>query len=222
MKKLLITLIIWIYIFWSIYSSFWYYNPSHNIQINIQTKKTAILLEKHVLKLEKEILYYQNKLNLINDKKINNWIYDINKIKNWLDAIKYNKIDWLKANILIKAIINKLKSINVQLKPYLKKQLLENIKKVNNIKNKITKQIKIFNNKLKQAIIKVKKNINNKKNITAKNKAVLFHLNNLKKYSINLDLFKNKKFYNVKELKIFLITNIKWISNQIEEIKKLL
>jgi len=206
MKKLLITLIIWIYIFWSIYSSFWYYNPSHNIQINIQTKKTAILLEKHVLKLEKEILYYQNKL----------------KIKNWLDAIKYNKIDWLKANILIKAIINKLKSINVQLKPYLKKQLLENIKKVNNIKNKITKQIKIFNNKLKQAIIKVKKNINNKKNITAKNKAVLFHLNNLKKYSINLDLFKNKKFYNVKELKIFLITNIKWISNQIEEIKKLL
>ncbi len=222
MKKILITLIIWIYIFWNICSSFWYYYPSHNIQISIQTKKTAILLEKHVLKLEKEILYYQKKLNLINDDKINNWIYDIKKIKNWLDAIKYDKIDWLKANILIKAIINKLKSINIQLKPYFKKQLLKNIKKINIIKNKINKQIKNFNNKLQQAIIKVAKNIKSKKNITSKNKAVLFHLNNLKKYSINLDLFKDKKFYSIKELKNFLINNIKWISTQINQIKKLL
>jgi hypothetical protein len=222
MKKFFYIICLILVVFFPLEKSFSYYLPDDNKKISIQIKKTSILLKKHTDKLEKQLKFYQFKLDLKNDAKINSWLDDIKKIKRGLDAIKYDKIDNLKANILIKSIINRLKTINNELKPYLKKKIQENKIEVNKIKNKYKNVIKKFNERLIRAIIKIKGNLKKKKNLTSKDKAIIYHLEKIKVHIINLNKFYNIDFYTTKSIKQYLKNNIKSIYNEINEIKKII
>jgi len=222
MKKLISTFLIFFSLLFLIpknsFSS--YYKTDDGKEISIQTKKTGLLLKKHVDKLERQINFYKNKLDLNNDKKIIWWLEDIKVINKWLEAIKNDKVWALKANILIKSIINRLKTINRELKPYLKEKLIENQKKIKNIKYKYNPIIKKFNLKLQRWINKIEKKINNKNIPTAKKEIIKKHLDNIENYILRLNTFWRKEFYSIKELKEFLIINIKWIINEINWLKK--
>ncbi len=222
MKKLITTFLIFFSLLFFIpknsFSS--YYKIDNWKQISIQTKKTSLLLKKHVDKLEKQINFYKNKLNLNNDKKILGWLEDISVINKWLEAIKNDKVWALKANILIKSIINRLKTINRELKPYLKEKLFNNQKKIKSVKNKYNPIIKKFNIKLQKWINKIKKKLSNKNFSIKKEILIKKHLENIENYILRLNTFGRKDFYSVKELKDFLIINIKWIINEINWLKK--
>ena len=92
MKKIILTFFIILSVFFLNKNAFSYYLPDQGKQISIQTKKTSILLKKHTDTLEKQIKYFQIKLKLENDKKINSWLEDLWKINKWLDAIKNDKL----------------------------------------------------------------------------------------------------------------------------------
>jgi len=220
MKKIILTFFIIFSVFLINKNTFSYYYPSDNKQIDIQTKKTSILLKKHTDTLEKQIKYFQNKLNLENDEKINSWLNDLKKINKWLDAIKNDKIDNLKANILIKSIINRLKTINNELKPYLKEKVAINKEEINKIKEKYNPILKKYAKKLQNWLSKIRKKLNKKENLTIKDKNIIKHLDKIENYILRLNTFNRKKFYNKKELKDFLITNLGWIINEINWIRK--
>jgi len=220
MKKIILTFFIILSVFLLNKNTFSYYLPDGGKQISIQTKKTSILLKKHTDTLEKQLIYFQKKLDLENDEKINSWLEDLWKINKWLDAIKNDKVDSLKANILIKSIINRLKTINNDLKPYLKEKLKINQKEINRIKEKYNPILKIYLKKLQNWLTKIRKKLNKKNNLTIKDKNIIKHLNNIENYIVRLNWFKTKKFYNKEELKNFLIINLKWIINEINWIKK--
>ncbi len=220
MKKISYIIIL-IIIISNTYITFWNYQTINN-NISIETQRTSILLKKYIINLNKKIIFFKNKLDLNNDSKINWWINDLKKISNAINIIQNNKISKLKANILLKAIINKLKSINNEVKEYFKEKTTENQKKIKDIKYKYNNIINNFVSRLIQAIKKVKNNLDHKQNITAKDKEIIFHLSKLKKYIINLSYFSKKEFFNVKELKLYLINNLKGIIYQINKIKEII
>jgi hypothetical protein len=80
MKNILYILCLFLIVFLPIKNTFSYYLPDNNKKIDIQTKKTSILLKKHTNSLEKQLKYFQYKLDLKNDSKINSWLNDIEKI----------------------------------------------------------------------------------------------------------------------------------------------
>ncbi len=220
MKKISYIIIL-IIIISNTYITFWDYQTTNN-NISIETQRTSTLLKKYIINLNKKIIFFKNKLDLNNDSKIKWWINDLKKINNAINIIQNNKISKLKANILLKAIINKLKSINNEVKEYFKKKITENQKEIKNIKYKYNNIINNFVSRLIQAIKKVKNNLDHKQNITAKDKEIIFHLSKLKKYIINLSYFSKKEFFNVKELKLYLINNLKGIIYQINKIKEII
>jgi len=197
------------------------YSFESKYKINSQIKNTAFLLENHINKLNNKIYIFKNKLHIKNDKQINSWLSDIKKLKDWLKLIENDKISNLKANILIKTIINKLKTINSQIRSYFKTKLSENKIKINKFILKYYRKIKILNEKLSNFILNKAKKLIKKEKLNNKEKKLIHHLNNLSEYNKNLINFNKKNFDTLYDLKLYLIQNLKWIIQELKIIKKL-
>jgi polyhydroxyalkanoate synthesis regulator phasin len=145
--------------------------------------------------------------------KLNNMLYLIDLIKKW-------KITQEKAPKIINNIITELKTLNIELKSYIKIKIHENQKKINILKNKYYSKIIILTKKLQNISNILSKKISNNK-LYKKNEYIR-HINKLNLEIKSLRKVNNKKFNSKKDFWNYLKDKIIKIKLEIFEIKKIL
>lgn len=189
---------------------------------NINTIESAKLLEKYIEKLLSQLKSFKFKYNIQNDTLINNSINKLERMLVWLDKIKSNNLDNEKASSLITNIVDELKSINYELKPYLKEKLEQSRQEVSDYKNKYGQKLKVFSAQLRNIISTLISRINLNKNISNSDEKIKIHLRYLENYISKLENFERVEFYSTKDLKNYMVSNIRNITNEMFEIKKIL
>lgn len=186
----------------------------------INSEKAVNLLKKYVWNLKKELIKISEKYKIENDKKIkekisrlNNIIYSINKIKEW--KVKTNEI-----NLKINNIIIELKSLNFEIKNYIKTKIYQRQKEVNFLKSKYSKKINILIRKLEKINTILTKKLN-KNNLYKRNE----YTRDLKK--LNYEILELKKINSIKfntkyDFWIFIKKRIINIKEQIIKLKEII
>ncbi len=189
-------------------------NPTiQNTQENINSSK---LIEKYLLKLKNNINSFNDKYNIKDDKEIKKFMDKLDKMIFSLRKIQTISIEKNIFETVLKDIIDDLKTLNIEIKSYLKEKRrlveLETKNTKNNyidLCNKLSSKLSIFISEISSKEIK-----NNAK--------IKVHIENLEKENKKLVNFKSIIFQNSEQVKSSFLRILNNIKKEFIEIKKLL
>jgi len=160
------------------------------------------------------------KYDLEKDSKIKQYINDYKNLKSFLEKLK--KSSNTKQNkIYIANTVKKLKSLNEEIKSYLKQKIIENKQKTKKYSIIYSKKLKPIIEKIDWIIQKIALKLVNKDNYSKKDKQIINILYLIKQRLNNLNSITTKTFYSRKQLNNYIISNFSQIKNHFRQIRQI-
>ncbi len=217
MKKVIFVIIAWLLAINHIYAIhrddiiLWWNITISNTEENIDNAK---LIEKDTSEFKRKLEIIRDKYFLKEDKTIKKTIGEIQEIIYTLRKVQTTKVEKSIADTVIRENIDKLKEINSNLKPYLRKIKID-------FENKKLQYFGIaskLENSLDKIIDWIYKKYWNKNNLREKEEKMISLAYKLKKQKDKLWEFKKQNFNNKEELRLKLIEIVKNIRYLVKEI----
>ncbi|MCP4524000.1 MAG: hypothetical protein GY828_07330 [Candidatus Gracilibacteria bacterium] len=190
----------------------------------LQEKNTVAqynILEDYLTEHKEKILTFQKKYNISSNIALNNLIGDIDSLVKIVKQLKKKEIYTYNNKEISQHIINRIKEINIELKPILieekKRYEVNLVNKKELYKNTAIKVGKLVHKIIENIATRVKKS-----NLSIENKIkIVIHLKNLHKQSKLLHTFGSKHYKTEKEMKYAFVDILKDIRRDMKAIKNI-
>lgn len=190
-----------------------------NTESNIEQ---AYLIERYIINYKKQIKNLADRYEIENSQILDENIEELDNMIRGLGKAQSNLVEKQDAEEIIKSVVDGLKIVNNNLKPYLKSKQLAYEKKIATIKRnynlatqKVAAQIRIMIKRIAEPM-KAKDRLSNR------DKKILRHLVELEEQSKKLDGFSSKSFQSKDEMTRYLTVIVKDIRKELLGIKSLL
>jgi len=195
-------------------------NPQEeNTDANI---KWAQLIEKYLLNYNEELESFKETHAIRNDETIGKTMEKIQTMIFALRKIQTNKVEKDTATEVMRDAITEIKSINYEVKAYLKTKAELIRQETKLLQRKYETIIEKTSNKLEGIISLLRKNLQKRGNIWENSRKISEALDELEKQNTRLKNFKNMSFSHPNELKETLREILLTIKNEFSDIRMLL
>lgn len=190
-----------------------------NTQNNI---KQAELIEKYLINYKSTIKDLSEKYEIQNSGIVKDNVSELQQMIRWLRSIQTELVEKDDATELIKSVVEGLKIVNNNLKPYLKVKQKEYENKIDTLIKKYDAPAKRMSSQINKLIKQIAAPMQKQNKLTARQKQILTHLIRLESDSKNLYSFWNRNFESTDEVKEYLREILKSVRTQLQAIKSLL
>lgn len=172
-----------------------------NSQLNIQW---ARLIERYLLNFNKQLTDFKESHGIESDIIIDETIQTVQSLVYDMRKIQTDKVEKSHAEGLMRDTIDEIKSINKNLKVYLKNKSLQVKEEANMYQQKITRLTESLQKKLEIFTHTITSKINQNWQVSSKEKKVLNYIDDLEQETIKLKTFKNISFRSKSEIKDYI------------------
>lgn len=195
-------------------------NPiEQNTQNNINQSQ---LIEKYIISYKSKIKSLANKYDIENSQIISENIQELDSMIKGLRSTQTKLIEREDASDAIKSVVEWLKIINNNLKPYLKIKQREYENRVWAMRTKYSPATKKVSTQINTLIKKIAEPMTKEKRLSLNQKQILKHLIVLEDESKKLNSFENRDFETISDVKDYLRETIKSIRSELQSIKNLI
>lgn len=193
------------------------------VQANTQNNiKQSELIEKYIINYKSKIKNLESRYEIQNSKIINENVDELDKMIIWLRKTQTSLVEKDDAAELIKSVVDGLKIVNNNLKPYLKIKQREYENKVSALRLKHAETTKRISAQINILIKQIADPMKKERKLSLNQKQIIKHLIVLEEESKKLYNFWNRNFETTQELKSYVRNIIKTVRIQLQEIRRLI
>lgn len=190
-----------------------------NTENNIRQSQ---LIEKYIINYKSKIKSLEDKYEIDDSKIIKENIDELNRMIRWLKRVQTHLVEKNDATEIIKSVVDGLKIVNNNLRPYLKIKQREYENKVVALRLKYTPVTKNISDQINTLIKKIAAPMKKQEKLSSKQKKILKHLIVLEQESKKLSNFWNKNFNTTDEITSYLRGIIRNVRAELQGIKNLI
>jgi len=190
-----------------------------NTQNNI---KQAELIETYLINYKSRIKNLSERYEIQNSGIVKDNVSELQQMIRWLRSIQTELVEKDDATEVIKSVVEGLKIVNNNLKPYLRVKQREYENKIDTLKIKYDAPAKRMSLQINKLIKQIAAPMQKQNKLTDRQKQILNHLIRLESDSKNLYNFWNRSFESTDEVKEYLRDILRSVRNQLQAIKSLL
>jgi len=196
------------------------WNPTEaNTQNNI---KQSELIENYIINYKSKIKSLEDKYEIKNSEIIEENIDELDRMLRWLKKVQTISVEKNDATEVIKSVVEGLKIVNNNLKPYLKIKQREHENKVASLRSKYEVPAKKISIQINTLIKKIASPMKQEDRLSSRQKKILKHLIVLEEESKKLNNFWNRSFETTGEVKSYLRAIINNVREELQWIKDLI
>ncbi len=196
------------------------WNPVEtNSQNNI---KQSELIEKYLINYKSKIKNLEEKYDIKDSAIIRENVSELNLMIRGLRNIQTESVEKKDATEIIKSVVDGLKIVNNNLKPYLKVKQREYDNKIDTLRIKYTGPAKKISSQINTLIKRIATPMKSQNRLTLNQKQILKHLIQLEEESKKLNTFWNRSFDTTWEVKSYLKDILISVRKELQNIKGLL
>ena len=190
-----------------------------NSQNNI---KQSELIEKYLINYKSTIKDLEEKYDIKNSAIIRENVSELNLMIQGLRKIQTESVEKKDATEIIKSVVDGLKIVNNNLKPYLKVKQREYDNKIDTLRIKYTAPAKKISSQINMLIKRIAIPMKSQSKLTLNQKQILKYLIQLEEESKKLNNFWNRSFDTTSEVTNYLKNILRNVRNILQNIKWLL
>lgn len=223
--------LIYIFIFCALLSVNYAYWISYKDQVNSWNPivansqnniKQSELIEKYLINYKSTIKDLEEKYDIKNSAIIRENVSELNLMIQGLRKIQTELVEKKDATEIIKSVVDGLKIVNNNLKPYLKVKQREYDNKIDTLRIKYTAPAKKISSQINILIKRIATPMKSQSRLTLNQKQILKYLIQLETESKKLNNFWNRSFDTTSEVTSYLKNILRNVRNILQNIKGLL
>jgi len=190
-----------------------------NTQNNIEQSQ---LIEKYIINYKSKIKSLEERYEIENSDVIRENTEELDRMIRGLRSIQSTLVEKEDATEVIKSVVDGLKIVNNNLKPYLKVKQRQYAIKVETLRVRYTEPTKKISIKINTLIKRIADPMKQESKLSINQKQILKHLIKLEEESKKLNNFWNRSFETTDEIRNYLRTIIKNVRTELQWIKGLI
>ena len=208
-------------VYWMDYKST--INSWNPVQANSQNNiKQSELIEKYLINYKSTIKDLEEKYDIQNSRIIKENVSELNLMIQGLRKIQTESVEKQDAAEVIKSVVDGLKIVNNNLKPYLKVKQREYDNKIDTLRIKYTAPAKRMSGQINTLIKRIATPMKSQSRLTLNQKQILKYLIQLEEESNKLNNFWNRSFDTTSEVTDYLKSILRNVRDILTNIKGLL